>query len=208
MEKVPLNRLQPYADWLKNEGYQESTINATLRHLRLCHGRECCEPHTRRYLRYVSETRKNPLGREFLDLAMKAGYEASADRRRSGGRVKDALSEANWARLKAKLRRGDEISWMLVAYMQSAYRIGQFLKLSASKVDETDIDDKISLDWVRTASDGEKLPLYKILCKTERCAYYRMRRRLLETCEKLGIAADFDTLYKSFHGRSSRIEAA
>lgn len=206
-----MDKLLSYANWLRAEGYQESTIAVTLRHLRTVMVTKviaaCRVSHVQRYLRYSAETRKNPLGPEFLKMALKAGFEASDDRKRPGARVKDTLNDVEWAMLRAKLRRGDEISWMLIAYMQSPYRIGRFLKLRADKVDENDIDDKRSLDWI--AEHSNKLcPLYKLLCKTERCAYYRMRRRLLETCKKLGLEADFDTLYKTHSERVRAVEAA
>jgi hypothetical protein len=193
--------LEAYEAWLNKEGYQPSTIAVSVRLIGMVFDNvdghpDYCEAHIRRYLRFVEKTRKNPLGKRFTGIMRLRGFEAAADIRKHGNRSKKLLHAGNWMQLRAKLRRGDEISRLLVAYMQSPYRISDFLKLRANSVTSEDVRDKISRDWIR--DKGGRQPLYKLLCNTERCAYSRMRKRLQQTCKKMGLDADFDTLYKSF----------
>jgi hypothetical protein len=193
--------LTAYEAWLKKQGYQPSTVVVTLRHLRTVavEGRipQYREAHVQRYLRYVAETKKNPMGKKFAQQMKAKGLVPSAKIRKQGRRTKDPLQAGDWAELRSVLRRGDDISKLLVAYMQSPYRISEFLLLDANKVTEEDVCDKRSRDWLKKA--GGRGPVYAILCDTERCAYSRMRRRLQVVGEKMSLTVDLDTLYKSFH---------
>lgn len=193
--------LEAYEAWLHDEGYQPSTIAVSVRLIGMVFNNlddhpEYCEAHIRRYLRFVEKTRKNPLGKKFAGIMRLRGFEAAADIRKHGNRRKRLLHAGNWVQLRSKLRRGDDISKLLVAYMQSPYRISEFLKLRANEITENDVRDKISRDWIR--DKGGRRPLHRLLCSTERCAYSRMRKRLQVVCGKMGLDVDFDTLYKSF----------
>jgi hypothetical protein len=202
--------LKSYSGWLKTEGYQPSTAQVTLRHIRVVAAAfnagesipEHCEPHVRRYLRFVAKTRKNPAGRAFVKQMLKDGFEPVADIQKHGARDRANLRPGDWDLLRAKLRRGDDISRMLVAYMQSTYRIGEFLNLRANEA--VAIDDRIARSWIQARGSKK---IYKILCATERCAYYRMRRRLQILCKTLRLDADLDTLYKSFKAATEADEA-
>lgn len=205
--------LSSYRLWLIGRKYQPSTVQASLRHMRALYRRDWTlpkpvpshlKPQVRRYLRYVDESGRNPMGAKFLEAVRGQGLEAAADIRFQGPREKTLLGSTQWTKLRSKLRRGDDASRLLVAYMQSPYRIGDFLKLRADQVTEEDVADKISRDWI--VKEGGRRKLYRLVCKTERCTYYRMRRRLQEVCERLEYEADFDSLYKAFHERQKEKE--
>jgi hypothetical protein len=198
--------LDAYEAWLHQEGYQDSTIQVTLRHIKAVSvqperhpGHRA--PHVRRYLRFVAKTRKNPLGRPFVERMLGHGLAAASDIEKQGARDKDCLTESQWKTLRANLRGGDPIARLLVAYMESPFRIGDFLNLQADRVTADDVSDKISRDWIRRF--GGKKKLYKMLCPTQRCAYYRLRRRLQIISTKMKVATDLDTLYKTYHENAS-----
>jgi hypothetical protein len=201
--------LHGYELWLRKEGYQPSTIEATLRNLRSAEDgpvRPHHHAHIRRYLRFVAETRRQPLGSKFTKWLRLKAFDASIKRRRHGARVKSALTRQEWTILKKRLRQHkDPVSRLLLAYMLCPYRVGEFLRLDVVAVGEDDIQDKISRDWLgsMTAELRKKglrhKRVYDTLCTTERCAYARLRRKLQIVCEGLGYEADLDTLYKSFH---------
>lgn len=195
--------LDGYKRWLVRQGYQPSTVQVSMRHLRALVAWEIPKKlpkyrhaHIRRYLRYVDETKDNPMGSKFLQGMKSLGLTPAMDISKQGPRGKTLLGSHDWTALRSRLRRGDEASRLLVAYMLSPYRIGEFLNLNAHKVDETDIADKISRDWIR--QNGGRKKLYRLVCETERCTYYRMRRRLQDICDKLEVEADFDSLYKTY----------
>lgn len=196
-------KLDEYERWLRKEGYQPTTIEVTLRHIRAARSDSARlprhrVPHVRRYLRFVAKTRKNPLGRSFAKRMLDDyGLTPAGEIEKQGSRDRETLTQKQWDALKQKLRGGDRISRLLVAYMESPYRIGDFLNLKASGVTPDDVSDKVSRDWVRRF--GGKKKLYQMLCTTERCAYYRLRRRLQKINQKLKTDPDLDTLYKSFH---------
>jgi len=198
--------LGAYEDWLYAEGYQESTILVTLRHIkavsvepRQSPGHRA--PHVRRYLRFVAKTRKNPLGRRFTEQMLAHGMEPASDIEKQGSRDKGCLTPRQWKALRARLRGGDTISKLLVAYMESPYRIGDFLNLRANMVTRDDVGDKISRDWIKRF--GGKKKLYKLLCPTQRCAYYRLRKRLQTISAKMKVETDLDSLYKTYHQQAA-----
>lgn len=206
---------KPYSSWLSKEGYQPSTIAATLRNLRVVRADlnvrgkllPHYEAHIKRYMRFVDHSRKNPLGDVFLKRLQKAGFEPSSKRRKHGRRIKELLSPEDWALLKAKLRKGDDISKLLCAYMVSGVRVSVFLNWLIREVDEDLLSDKVSRDWIQgwrkdfstsiCRTDKARTRVFQILCETERCAYSRMRMRLQELGEELKLSVDLDTLYKS-----------
>jgi hypothetical protein len=204
LKKTP--DLSRYKKWLIDQGYQPSTVEVSLRHIRALSRVDWTHPrripeyrnaHIRRYLRYVELEKKHPLGKRFALAMRHAGLVPTTAIAKQGSRAKTLLGSTDWTVLRGKLRRGDDASKLLVAYMQSPYRISEFLRQHAHQISEEDIADKISRDWIIEV--GGRQPLYQILCETERCTYYRLRRRLQEVCAKLGYDVDFDTLYKSYH---------
>lgn len=200
--------LDAYEAWLKKEGYQESTIKATLRHTRVLADNPTADPGYRmpiakRYLRFVVATRREPLGKAFTKRLKARGIEPANKHPRQGARVKDVLSRQRFVQLRAKLRElgrgGDVTALLLVAYMQSPLRVGEFLRLRRSDVDEASVADAKSRAWLERQDLKPRARLFEILCKTERCTYVRMRRKLAEVAAEQRIAVDLDTLYKSFH---------
>lgn len=203
--------LEPYEVWLKSEGYQDSTILVTLRHIRGVYNtfKDYPErgksrdkaPHVRRYLRFVAKTRKNPLGRKFTETMLGLGLEPSTAIEKQGKRDGRCLTPAQWKALRQQLQAGDDIAKLLVAYMESPYRIGDFLNLRAYEVTSDDVSHKPSLEWIRKT--GGRRPLYRLLCSTQRCAYYRMRSRLQRLSEKLKFETNLDNLYKTYHQQAA-----
>jgi hypothetical protein len=207
-------KLDKYETWLKDEGYQESTILVTLRHIKAVYAHRDKDvaktraAHVRRYLRFVAKTRKNPLGRKFVQRMLGLGLEAAVDSPNHGKRSKTNLTDDQWLDLRAKLRRGDDTSRLLIAYMESPYRIGEFLNLRIGQLVDDDVQDKISRAWITDKKLGARARLFQVLCKTERCAYSRIRRRLQQICKALEMEADLDTLYRTFHDDKAEEEAA
>ena len=200
--------LSEYDHWLRRQRYQPSTIDSTLRHLHMLHVisglTPLSAPHVRRYLRFVKATRKNPMGARFLEHAKHIGLQPAADTKRGGGRVREPLSTAHWQALRAALRReanaGSDTAQLLLVYMHADRRIGHFLKRSSRLAVQPEFcEDKLSRDWIAAQNATRKtiVPLYKLLCDTERCTYARMRRKLQIVAERLGYDVDLDTLYRS-----------
>jgi hypothetical protein len=196
--------LSGYEAWLTREGYQPTTIEATLRHLKNVAAKpkeiaDHQEAHIQRYLRYVGKTRRHPLGQSLTKKLKAAGYAAAGDVRKPGSRSKKLLDAQQWSALRARLReRGysDDTGKLLVAYMESPYRITEFLQLRPTLISADDVTDKISRDWLR---NHRARRVFQVLCPTERCTYYRLRKRLRDVSEALGIPVDLDTLYKSYY---------
>jgi hypothetical protein len=192
--------LTGYQDWLKREGYQPSTIRATLRHLKGAVNTGVLatrQAHLRRYLLFVKKTRSNPLGRAFTHKLKQEGIEPAAEIVKQGRTVKTLLTRKAWKQLRARLRRagaGDE-GRLLAAYMESPYRIGDFLNFRIADVTPEDTD-KAGFKWLQSFRKNTRV--YEVLCETERCAYYRLRKKLSEVAEDMGLSVDLDTLYKSY----------
>lgn len=192
--------LKSYQAWLEKEGYQTSTVEVSLRHIRTSVANPKKVPphrvaHIQRYLRFVLATQKNPAGGQFTRLMKtKHGLSAATAIKKQGKRKAIKLDDKQLSELRAKLRRDkkSDTSQLLVAYMQSGRRITEFLNLTPAAVSKDETIDKISRDWIRSFKVGK---LYQILCKTERCAYARMRRLL--ALEAADTKISLDTLYQS-----------
>ena len=201
--------LKLYREWLVKKGYQNSTIDATIRHLKtVWHKPEALSyrgAHVRRYLLYVSATRRNPLGQKFTTyMTEKHGLEAVTETRKHGARTKVTLRNDQWGILRAVLRSGDSINRLLIAYMESPFRISEFLDMELREVDEKTVCDKRSRDWLLSIFINTRhKKVYQVLCPTKRCAYSRMRRRLMALSAELTFEVDLDTLYKTFHARKA-----
>jgi hypothetical protein len=200
--------LSGYAAWLTSERYQPTTIEATLRHLKNVAEKPDSvanhqTAHVRRYLRYVSKTQRHPFGRGFTKNLRDQGFEAAGDVRKPGSRSKKLLTGRQWAALRSRLRirGGDNTDKMLVAYMESPYRITEFLNLRVGAINAEDVTDKRAREWLKSAGStiGNPIPVYAVLCATERCTYYRLRKRLRDVCDKMELSADLDTLYKTYY---------
>jgi len=89
--------LDDYKDWLGTQKYTDTTIDASLKVLRRIDPKNPKPTKVddfllRRYLRYVKETRRNPLGKEFTDKLVSLGLSAALPRSVSGGRSRKLLS--------------------------------------------------------------------------------------------------------------------
>lgn len=203
-----MQNLNRYRAWLVDKGYKTSTIDATLRHLRVVVDNPedvgYRATHVKRYLLYVSLTKRNPLGQRFTEhMTTGHGLEAVADTTKGGGNIKALLDNGQWYQLRQTLRRGDNLDKLLLAYMESPYRISEFLELSVKAVDKDTIQHAWSRNWIaKTFINPRDKQLYQILCPSAQCAYSRMRRRLSVVADKLGFSADLNTLYKTFHKRA------
>lgn len=161
--------LSDYEKWLRRGGYQPSTMVVTLRNLRTiaAEGKkpaETLEPHIRRYLRFVEETKKQPLGRDFTAKMKKAGIAPSAAIEKHGKRPSKLLDMKSMSALRSKLRRGEETDLLIAAYMNSGMRITAFIALRADKVTD-EHTDAVSRKWIK--KNGGSKPLYRLLCETE-----------------------------------------
>lgn len=203
-----MSDLSQYSAWLVDQGYQTSTIGATLRHLKVVADNPdevgYRAPHVRRYLLYVVTTKRNPLGRKFTDRMMVGhGLEAVTETRKTGGTIKQLLNGGQWYELHQTLRQGGDLDKLIVAYMESPYKISEFLDLRIKNVDEDTVQHKWSRKWMHQVFVNPRgKQVYQILCQTRRCAYSRMRRRLTAVSKGLGFKADLDTLYKTFNQRA------
>jgi hypothetical protein len=200
--------LTEYEAWLKTEGYQPSTITVALRYaLTIAKRGGAVEaatygPSIQRYLRYVEDTGKHPLGREVEAKLKAAGYKPSADVKLSGKRKKSALSRERWGALRSALRaEGSDESKLVIAYMHSGLRIMRFLELSSGLAQKPAfIADKLSRDWIAKKVAGKSRPLYRLVCDapdSSRCAYARLRRKLIDVAEGIKLDVDLDILYHS-----------
>jgi hypothetical protein len=215
--EINLN-LKPYVKWLKKRGYQDSTIVVTIRNLILAYtdcaplGKKGWAPatidvtaepyksHLGRYLKFVQETRRQPLGSRFTLLLKRKGLKPIRDTNLQGPRRKTLLTLKSWENLRRRLRKYDGASdsntgRLLLAYMSSPHRVTDFLRLRADKLDSGDVGDSASRGWL--AGFGN-VPLHEVLCSTERCAYYRLRTCLQNVSQDSGVVVDLDTVRKSY----------
>ena len=202
-----MSRLDGYRVWLTDKGYQSSTIDATLRHLKVVakdpEALKYRGPHVRRYLLFVEDTKNNPLGKKFTDYMIAMGLSAAADTRKGGAHTKELLSAAQWGKLDRKLRNGKNLDCLLWAYMHSGLRISQFLGQTLPQLERALGDESPpAAFWLRSAMRsafinprGKKV--FQILCPSSRCAYSRMRRRLAALANDLNIEADLNTIHKT-----------
>lgn len=203
-----MSDLSRYSVWLMDQGYQASTIDGTLRHLRAVADNPedvgYRVAHVRRYLLYVSTTKLNPLGKKFTEhMTTGHGLAAIIETRKVGGNTKDLLNKGQWYQLHQVLSRGDDLDKLIIAYMESPFRISEFLDMNIRDVNAVTVRHAWSRKWIAKAfvkPRGEQM--YQILCQTRRCAYSRMRRRLAAVSKKLEFKVDLDTLYKTFNQRA------
>jgi hypothetical protein len=215
--------LKLYIKWLEKRGYQDSTIVVTIRNLILAYsdcaplGKKGWEPatidiridpyrsHLCRYLKFVQETRRQPLGAPFTALLKDNKLKPIRDTHLHGRRSKSILTLKSWENLRRRIQRRDSVNGdsntdrLLLAYTSSPHRVTDFLRLRADKLGAADVGDKAARGWL--AGFGN-VPLHEVLCVTERCAYYRLRTRLQDVCEEMGVTVDLDTVRKSYQALS------
>lgn len=207
-------RLEGYRAWLVDKGYQPSTIDATLRHLKVVAKDPAAlmyrGPHIRRYLLFVEDTQCNPLGRKFTKHMLALGLKAAADTRKGGAHTKDLLTRPEWSKLNNRLRKGGrDLDLLICAYMHSMLRVSEFLGQSLPDIQRSLTNDSASATfWLRNAMRDQFINprgkrVYQLLCPSSRCAYSRMRRRLAAIATDLNIEVDLNTVYKTHQQREA-----
>jgi hypothetical protein len=211
--------LSGYESWLKREGYCASTVRESVRRLSPESLGDTPErrgiiptymwPYLSRYLRFVVETKKEPLGSAFTKRLRAYGLQPAKKRQLSGSRRQKKFSDADFTKLRAHLRtQKDAASRLLLAYMFTDKRIGSFLRLTAGEilsdvylnpinleclVHNNTVRDKISRDWLRTLDMNY---VYEILSENTRGAYVRLRYKIAQESKALGLTVDLDTLHR------------
>lgn len=204
-----MSDLSRYRQWLVDQGYQPTTIAATLRHLQVVADNPeevgYRAPHVRRYLLYVEAEECHPLGKRFTrHMTTGHGLQAvSKARKINGGNTKKLLDGGQWYMLHQTLRKGGDLDKLILAYMMSPYRIRQFLHMRIKDVNEATVQRIQSRTWIdKRCPNPRGKKMYQILCPSVSCAYSRMRRRLIAVAKNLAFEADLDTLHKTFHKRA------
>jgi hypothetical protein len=211
--------LTSYKNWLEREGYCASTVRESVRRLGPKSLGDTPErrgiiprymwSYLSRYLRFVVETKKEPLGAFFTKRLQAYGLQPAKKRQLSGKRKRKQFSDEDFKKLRAHLRtQKDAASRLLLAYMFTDKRIGSFLCLTAGEilsdvylnpinleclVHNNTVRDKISRDWLRTLDMNY---VYEILSENARGAYVRLRYKLAQESNALGLTVDLDTLHQ------------
>ncbi len=208
--------------WLKQKGYQPSTLRLTLRHTRAAFdhwGTHAGLPNghhvvpMRRFLAFYdgqkSETRKQ--------WGQRQSRFASAIRREyapmlavpNGNRGKPDFTEGQWKRLYYEVNENPEVfdDHMLKLYMLQPYRLGEFLAATVADLQEDMGKENVPkevLARLRLAKCPPRqkavnhLSVGRIMCpdsdKPSICAKSRLRRRLAKWAEHLGYDVDLNAL--------------
>jgi hypothetical protein len=187
--------LDGYKDWLVSEGYQPSTVDTTVRKLtRLFHfaaerTNGHARPHLQRYLRYVKDTKRSPLGQEFQAALVKEGFRASSKRSKPGARNKKLLTASQLTELRSKLRTRGTVGRIAALYMQSKLNVSMFLVLERAEVLKL---DGVDAGWFNTLFREERATcIWQTFAESRRAAYIK----LLDLVRAEG--TDLDTIYRS-----------
>ena len=197
-----------FEEWLHKQGYQKSTVLLTLRHLQSAlslwkEGDREALPNghlvipMRRYLGFVSSTKKHTLPRGFGKAIAREHDPMVA--KPNGSRRKLNLTQGQWRRLFDKLdesKLDDDL--MLKFYMLQPYRLGDFLSM-----DMVELVDTIGARSVPLRLRRGKLASTTVadrMCpestKPATCAKSRLRRRLSVWVEEMGWSCDLNSLQK------------
>jgi len=195
--------LDSYRDWLLTEGYQPSTVETTVRKLtRLYHfaserSNSHARAHLRRYLRYVKDTKRSPLGQEFQAALVKEGFQASSKRSKPGARTKKRLTASQLTELRSRLRTRGTLGRIAALYAQSKLNVSVFLELGRAEVralqsGNTGLDARLDADWLNELFHRERATLlWETFAVSPRAAY----KKLLDLVRAEG--TDLDTIYRS-----------
>lgn len=186
-----MNILDDYTTWLRSKKYTPSTIDASIRVLRRLN-RENPKPTRsdefllRRYLRYVKETRRNPLGKRFTSVLEKQGLDPTSERAMSGTRKRELLMMGQFHDLKDRCLNSTDKTAMLVGfYMVSGKKPREFLQQKHSASSFSD-------HFPRTGTF-----LYENLSPSITWAYRMLLAAAKREAAALDIDADLDILYRS-----------
>lgn len=187
--------LDSYKDWLVSEGYQPSTVDTTVRKLtRLYHfaaerSNGHARPHLQRYLRYVKDSKRNPLGQEFYAALLKEGFRASSKRSKPGARNKKLLTASQLTELRSKLRTRGTLGRIAALYVRSKLKVSVFLVLRHAEALLLDTVDSV---WLNDLFHKERATrLWETFAVSQRAAYMK----LLDLVRAEG--TDLDTIYRS-----------
>jgi hypothetical protein len=195
---APMNTLDDYTDWLRTQKYTDSTIEASLKVLRrLDHAKPDPRNLTdrfllRRYLRYVKETRRNPLGRTFTEALSQLGLEPAVPRAVPGKRKRKLLTVTEFHVLKDRCLRSEDVATVLVGfYMMSGKKPHDFLQ------QKTLIRDNAAVFKVRQDILLSRPVVYENLSTSLSWAYRTLLAAAKKQGEALGLDVDLDILYRS-----------
>ncbi len=189
-----------YETWLKKEKYQKSTVVLSVRTLKAVVASSkkvppYLIPTVQRYLRFVADTRKNPIGPAFCARMKKQGIEASAKIKKVGKRQKPVMTGKALESFRAQLHKGDDIDKLIAAYLSSGMRAADFLVSSCGAFTS---DDTAANTWIRSkTSVAWTAPMFKLVADSQSIAYSRMRTRMRDHGKRMKMRLDLDTLYLS-----------
>lgn len=191
--------LSDYKKWLEREGYCASTVRESVRRLdktalgSVPEQQRHMWPYLSRYLRFVVETKKEPLGSAFTKRLRAYGLQPAKKRQLSGKRRRKRFSGADFAKLRAHLRaQKDPTSRLLLAYMFTDLRISAFLFTTTLEIVEA-VKDKKSRDWLLAFG---VFHTYAAVSDTARGAYVRLRYKIMQEAKALGLSVDLNTLHQ------------
>lgn len=188
-----MTTLDDYRLWLREQKYTPSTIDASIRVLqRLDH--EKPEPANvvdewllRRYLRYVKETRHNPLGKQFTTTLEDLGLTPVMPRAMSGKRKRKLLTATQFNELKDQcLKSSNKPSILVAYYMISGKKPHDFLKQPSGRC-----------SFSAVFMVKRDIPIYEILSPSFTWAYRILLSAAKREARALDIDADLDTIYRS-----------
>jgi hypothetical protein len=196
-----------FEKWLRKQGYQDSTVKLTLRHLQSAFSlwkeddrKALPNGHLvipmRRYLGFVSSTRKHTFPRGF-GKAIGLRYDPMVAKP-NGSRKKPDLTMGQWRRLFDKLDASKlEDDLMLKLYMLQPYRLGDFLSMDMVELADTVGARNVPL---RLRRGKNSTTVADLMCpestKPATCAKSRLRRRLCAWAEDMGWDCDMNTLHR------------
>jgi hypothetical protein len=193
--------LDGYRDWLKKQRYTPSTIEASLKVLRRLDAVEPKPTPTdefllRRYLRYVKESRRNPMGEKFTE-ALKTKHDLfrpAVERAKSGKRKRRLLTLTEFHELKTRLlKRGDDAGPLLVLYMSTGMKPRTFLQ---TQIKSAQFGFPLSIaSWL--SEHDRSIFLYQIISPSLSWAYRKLLAVLKKEAAGMDIDADLGTLYRS-----------
>jgi hypothetical protein len=193
-----MNTLDDYKAWLETQKYTPSTIEASLKVLRrIDHNKPDPRNRTdkfllRRYMRYVKETRRNPLGMKFTETLEGLGIRAAIPRSVYGTRKRKLLSVTEFHSLKDRCLSSDEVASVLVGfYMMSGKKPHEFL------TQKTLVRDNSAVFKIRNDILLNKKIVYENLSSSISWAYRTMLAAAKKEGEALNLDVDLDILYRS-----------
>lgn len=183
--------LDDYRQWLLTQKYTPSTIDASLKVLHRINLKHLKPTRVdtfllRRYLRYVKETHRHPLGKAFTEALSGIGIVAATPRAVSGVRTRKLLTMKQFHDLKDRCMRSTDKTAVLVGfYMVSGKKPIEFLQQKHSGCSFSDHYPRIGV------------LVYENLSPSVTWAYRMMLAAAKREAAALDIDVDLGTLYRS-----------